>query len=117
MERIISEPGCAHGALVAHVPWIAVITKLGSSPRITTSRCCDTVGGIGLTTLSISCGAKRRLLHAVVRRLQSDHSIPVADIHLDPLELARQQEPVVGDEMARLLELVEALLEPVLRCD
>lgn len=29
------------------------------------------------------------------RQLQSDHSIPVVHIHLDPLEFARKQKPVV----------------------
>jgi len=46
--------------------------------------------------------------------LQPYHSIPVVDVHLDPLELAWQKNSVVSNEVARLLKLVESLLDPVL---
>jgi hypothetical protein len=51
---------------------------------------------------------------AIQASSQSDHSVPVADVHLQPLKFSRKQQSVVCDEVSRFLELVKALLYPML---
>ena len=46
--------------------------------------------------------------------LQTDNSVPIGDVHLDPSKLSRLQESVVSDEVARRFQLVESLFQPML---
>jgi hypothetical protein len=48
------------------------------------------------------------------RSLQADRSIPVSDVELNPLKLARQEHTVVRNKVAYFFQLIHSLLQPML---